>query len=254
MDALRCGAPIGLAKSDEGPAFDQGAMGANFALARLSVPPHNERMAASKSKVRFDIVETKDGQWSCACHAPRGWAIADRRLQDRIRSSKVDQGAICCLAQNVRGRQVCLRRPGAPGLSSGSTGKIEPHAAVAILDLDDPKIGIKRDLALKPLVGLAGRDPFRLVRPDEGSFDAPLRFNRHRLRGRLVQGGTPVETVNLDEDRARLRRAPAAEHRALAFRAASAQIGRDPYVRPQAHRFSARSFARPRRAASPAVA
>jgi hypothetical protein len=130
-----------------------------------------------------------------------------------------------------------------------SIGEIEPYAAVTILDLDNPNIGIKRDFAVKPLVGLAGRDPFLLVRPDEGSFDAPFRFGRRGLRGRLVQGGTPVETVDPDENRARFRGAPAAEHRALAFRPASAQIGRDPYVRPEAHPVSAFGFARPRRAA-----
>jgi hypothetical protein len=87
MDALRCGAPVGLAKSDEGPAFNQGAMGANFALARLSVPPHNERMAPSKSKARFDTVETKDGQWSVRVMLPGGGRsqIDDFRTESEAR-------------------------------------------------------------------------------------------------------------------------------------------------------------------------
>lgn len=109
-------------------------------------------------------------------------------------------------------------------------GEIEPHAAITIFDLDNPEIGIKRDFALEPLVGLAGRDPFRLVRPDEGSFDAPLRFDRHGLRSRLVQGGTPVETVDLDENRASLGSAPAAQDGAHPLHPAPTQIGRDPNV------------------------
>ena len=117
----------------------------------------------------------------------------------------------------------------------GSTDEIEPYATVAILDLDNPKVRIERDFALKPLFGLARLDPFRLVRPDEGSFDAPFPFDRHRLRGRLVDGGTAVQPIDFDEDRSRFRRAAAAEHRALALRAASSQIGGDPQVRPQAH-------------------
>src|SRR5271166_7073066 len=116
-----------------------------------------------------------------------------------------------------------------------SADEIEPHAAVAILDLDNPKVRIVRDFAREPLFGLARLDPFRLVRPDEGSFDASLPFDRHRLRGRLVEGGTAVEAIDFDEDRSGFRSTPAAEHRALALRAAAAQIGRDPHVRPQAH-------------------
>ena len=125
-------------------------------------------------------------------------------------------------------------------------GEIEPYAAVAILDLDNPKVWIIRRFALQPLVGLPRLDPFRLVRPDEGTLDAPLQFARHRLRGRPVEGGLAVQAIDFDEDGASFRRAPAAEHRALALRAAPAQIGRDPDVGPQAHFLSARLASRGR--------
>ena len=164
----------------------------------------------------------------------------------------MDQSTIRHLAQNVREPQAGLELERSS--VHRSTREIEPYAPIAILDLDNPKIGIKRDLALKPLVGFAGRDPFRLMRPDEGSFDAAFQLDRYGLRGGFIQGGTAVETIDLDENRARFRRAPAPQHRALAFNPAAAQIGGDPDVRPQAHLFSALGFARPRRAASPAWA
>jgi hypothetical protein len=45
---------------------------AHFALARSPVRPHNVQMTASKSKARFDIVETKDGQWHVRVTLPGG--------------------------------------------------------------------------------------------------------------------------------------------------------------------------------------
>lgn len=45
---------------------------ANFALARSPVPAHNRRMTASKSKARFDIVETKDGEFHVRVTLPDG--------------------------------------------------------------------------------------------------------------------------------------------------------------------------------------
>ena len=59
----------------------------NFALARLAVSPHNQWMAAPKSKVRFNAVETKDGQWYVRLTLPDGRQpqIDDFRTQAEAR-------------------------------------------------------------------------------------------------------------------------------------------------------------------------
>ena len=50
---------------------------------------------------------------------------------------------------------------------AGSRREIEPDAFHAILDLDNPKIGIERDFPLQPLLGGAGIDGRLFMRAGE---------------------------------------------------------------------------------------
>ena len=60
----------------------------------------------------------------------------------------------------------------------GSRRQIEPGAVGAILDLDNPKVRIKRDFPFEPFLSLAGIDPWPRVRGGENPIDAARRGGR----------------------------------------------------------------------------
>ena len=66
-------------------------------------------------------------------------------------------------------------RPGPP-----SRREVELWGPVAILDLDDPQIGVEPDLPFESRFGVAGIDPFRLVDAGEQSVDAGRQVARQR--------------------------------------------------------------------------
>src|SRR5262245_25128503 len=104
----------------------------------------------------------------------------------------------------------------------------------AIFDLDDPGVGIEAQLAREPLLDL------RLGRWLVGEAAGEQAVGRaavieHALRRRAEELGGAVEPVELDEDRAGLLGAAVAHRRERPLDVATADIGRDPDRRLQAH-------------------
>ena len=60
--------------------------------------------------------------------------------------------------------------------------QIEPCALRAVLDFNDPQIGIKRYFPFKPRVRRVGINPFLLMRPRKNPLDAGFEFSRFGLR------------------------------------------------------------------------
>ena len=112
--------------------------------------------------------------------------------------------------------------------------EIEPGAVDAILDLDNPQVGIKGDFPFEPLFRLTGVDERPRMGASEDSVDARRRVRRLGLRRGSIERRAPVQVIDFDENRASLRGATTAEDRAHPFHSASTQIGGDPDVRPQA--------------------
>ncbi len=112
--------------------------------------------------------------------------------------------------------------------------EIEPDAFHAILDLDNPKIGIERDFPLEPRLGGAGINGRLFMRAGEKPFDAGLSVGRDRLRRRLIERRKSVQVIDFHENGAGLGRAAPAEDGADPFHSAPTQIGRDPNVGAQA--------------------
>ncbi len=86
-------------------------------------------------------------------------------------------------------------------------GQIQPRAAIAVLDFDDPKIGIEADLPFQPPLGLACVEPIRLVLSSEEAINAWGQINRLGLRRWAIDGGFAIHSVDLYEDRSGLRSA-----------------------------------------------
>lgn len=112
--------------------------------------------------------------------------------------------------------------------------KIEPGAGRAVLNLDDPEVGIEGDLPFEPLLSLAGIDAVPTVSPNENPLDAEPWLGGHGLRRRPVERRTAVQVIDFHENSAGFRRAAAAKDRARPFHSASTQIGGDPNVGAQA--------------------
>jgi hypothetical protein len=112
--------------------------------------------------------------------------------------------------------------------------EIEPSAVHAILDLNDPKVWIKRDFPLESLIRLAGIDVWTAVRPSKRSVDAERRVRNEGLRRGSIESRAPVQVIDLHKNGAGLRGASPAKDRAHPFHSASTQIGRDPDVGAQA--------------------
>jgi hypothetical protein len=112
--------------------------------------------------------------------------------------------------------------------------EIEPGAVDAILDLDNPQIGIKGDFPFEPLLRLAGLDEHPRMGASEDSVDARGRVRSLGLWRGSIERRAPVQVIDFDENGASLRSAATAEDRADPFHSASTQIGGDPDVRTQA--------------------
>ena len=127
------------------------------------------------------------------------------------------------------------RRP-APSPRRVSADVIEEVPAAAILDLDNPEVGIEAQLACQIPFDVRFRERQSLERRTEGAL-ARARLVEHGLRRRPVEIGGAVESAHLDEDRARLFGAAPAQHRGRALDLAAAQIGGNPDIGFQAHAF-----------------
>jgi hypothetical protein len=117
-----------------------------------------------------------------------------------------------------------------------SRRQIEPGAVHAVLDLNNPKIGIKPDFPFEPFLGLVGTETRSRVRAGENPVDTARRVRRDGLRRGSIERRAPVQVIDFDENGARLRSAPPAEDRAYPFHPTSTQIGRDPNVGAQTQR------------------
>jgi hypothetical protein len=113
--------------------------------------------------------------------------------------------------------------------------EIKPGAVRAILDLNDPKVRVKRNLPFEPPLRLVGVNRRRMGE-GEDPINAGRRVRGEGLRRRSIERCAPVQVIDLDKNSACLRSAAATEHRAHPFHSASTQIGGDPNVGPQAQR------------------
>ena len=114
--------------------------------------------------------------------------------------------------------------------------EIEPRAVRAILDLDDPKVRVKRNFPFEPPLRLVGVNRRPRMREGEDPINTGRRVRSEGLRRRSIERGASVQMIDLDENSAGLRSAAAAEDRAYPFHSASPQIGGDPNVGAQAQR------------------
>ena len=161
-----------------------------------------------------------------AAHAPLYWD--DERRDAR---SLVDAGALPLRPPPRRAADA--RQDQRPALSHHiAVEKIPPGA---VLDLDDPDIGIEADFTRQPRFDIGLRR--RPVAAQHGGENAVgrLRLVEGGLRRRPVQCGGAVEPADLDEDRAGLFGATPAHRREGAFDIAAAQIGRHPDAGFQPH-------------------
>jgi hypothetical protein len=112
--------------------------------------------------------------------------------------------------------------------------EIEPSSVYAVLDFNNPEVGVKGDFSFQPRFGFVGIDQRPRVRPGKHSIDAARRLGRDRLRRRAIERRASIEMIDFDEDSAGLRGTATAEDRAYPFHSASTQIGGDPDVGTQA--------------------
>src|SRR6185295_3456225 len=104
--------------------------------------------------------------------------------------------------------------------------QVEKIAALAVLDLDQPKIGVELEFAHDPRfdVGLADEAAFQTR--DKKTIGG-ARLVKGRLRSRPEQGGTAVEPRDFDKDRARLFGPASAYHGESALDVTTADVSRD---------------------------
>ena len=127
-----------------------------------------------------------------------------------------------------------LRRERTQACCAGQGARSSQAPGGAVLNLDDPEVGIEGDFPFEPLLRLAGIDAVPAMRPSENPLDARLELDGHGLRRRPVERRASVQVIDFDENGASLRGAAAAEDRACPFHSASTQIGGDPNVGAQA--------------------
>jgi hypothetical protein len=123
-----------------------------------------------------------------------------------------------------------------PGIGLSLRREIEPSSVYAVLDFNNPEVGVKSDFSFKPRFGFVGIDQWSRVRPGKHSVDAARRLSCDRLRRRAIECRASIEMIDFDEDGAGLRSAPPAQDGAHPFHSAPTQVGRDPNVGAQAHR------------------
>jgi hypothetical protein len=114
--------------------------------------------------------------------------------------------------------------------------EIEPGAVDAILNLDNPQVGIEGDFPLEPLLRLAGVDEHSNMSASKDSIDPRRRIRGLGLRRGSIERRAPVQMIDFNENRAGLRSAATAEDGAHPFHSASTQIGGDPDVGTQTQR------------------
>jgi hypothetical protein len=114
--------------------------------------------------------------------------------------------------------------------------EIEPGAVHAILDLNDPKVGVEGDFPFESLLRFVGIDVWPAVCASEDSVDAARSGSRDGLWRRPIEGRTPVQVIDFDENGASFSGATTSEDRGHPFHSASAQIRGDPNVGAQAQR------------------
>lgn len=106
-------------------------------------------------------------------------------------------------------------------------------ATGAILDVDDPDVGIEGHFALQTRAYGEPVEPFLGVHARPQTLDAIIAD--FALRCGTEQSLPSVETVDDDENRACFLSAATAQGGVGAFYRAAAQIGRHPYASLQAH-------------------
>jgi hypothetical protein len=121
-----------------------------------------------------------------------------------------------------------LARRADTGMPRRSGRKVEPGAGRAVLNLDDPEVGIEGDFPFEPLLRLAGTDAVPTMSPNENGLGG------HGLRRRPVERRAAVQVIDFHENSAGFRGPAAAKDRARPFHSASTQIGGDPNVGAQA--------------------
>jgi hypothetical protein len=110
---------------------------------------------------------------------------------------------------------------------------VKPVTALAVFDLDDPKIGIESHLARQPFFDFGGLDPLVLMGARPKALH-PM-FGKLRLGRRRKKGCAAVEPIDLDEYGPRLSGAAPPQCRDCAFDRASPEIGRNPDVGAKPH-------------------
>jgi hypothetical protein len=123
-----------------------------------------------------------------------------------------------------------------PGDRLSLRREIEPTSVRAVLDFNNPEVGVKGDLSFEPRLGFVRIDQRPRVRPGKHSLDAARRIGCHRLRRRPIERRASIEVVDFDKNSAGLRSAPPAQDGACPFHSAPTQIGRDPNIGAQPHR------------------
>ena len=100
-----------------------------------------------------------------------------------------------------------------------------------MLDLNDPKVRVKRNFPFEPALRLVEINKLPRMREGEDPIDAGRRVRSEGLRRGSIERRAPVQMIDFDENRASLRSAATAEDGARPFHCASTQISGDPNVR-----------------------
>src|SRR5437763_1343677 len=100
-------------------------------------------------------------------------------------------------------------------------------APVAVLDLDDPGVGIESDFARDAFFDLVIRCRLLLEAAAEGAI-ARASIVKRRLRRRTEQFGGPVKAIELDENRTCLLGAAPAHDGESSLDVAAPYVGRHP--------------------------
>ena len=84
-----------------------------------------------------------------------------------------------------------------PGIGLSLRREIEPSSVHAVLDLNNPEVGVKGDFPFEPRLGLVGIDQWSRVRPGKHSVDAARRLSCDRLRRRSIERRASVRDDRL---------------------------------------------------------
>src|ERR1700679_3580281 len=98
-----------------------------------------------------------------------------------------------------------------PGDRLSLRREIEPSSIHAVLDFNNPEVGVKGDLSFEPRLGFVGIDQWPRMRPGKHSVYAARRLSRERLRRRPIERRASIEMIHFDENSTGLRSAPSAQ-------------------------------------------